>query len=435
MLPSRRQGAERARGQHYRTAALLSTVLFLVLAASGAAHAAWTTAAVQATGSVTSASMTIGQSGFDQLHFAYTPTALVTTKPVIVTNGPVPSSYTLTLVATTSTPAALAGAITVMTWPVAAAVNCTPDTALPGNQTVRTWSSGTTRTGALGAGDSLVYCVRTSMSSPISAAYGGGQVAARLDLSAGAGTNWTAAIPSVTLVQAVPDTTSPAAPTNLNATATTDASASLSWTAATDNVGVVSYRVYRDGVLLRSGITGTTFTDTGLSVGTTYTYTVDALDAAGNASAQSSAATATTSQVPSPTGWYRVKSGGMCVTGSTTANAAVTVQACNDALTTQLWHYDPINQSDYVINSQAATGLAWQRTSSGAVVVATRNTSDSNQQWGWDMVGNGAYRFTIGPNRNKPDCAYVPNLAAGTALGTQACTSAAAQRFTLTAAN
>lgn len=426
---------QRIHAQQHRTAALLGTVLFLVLAASGAAHAAWTTAAVQATGSVTSTSVTIGQSGFDQLKFDYTSTALVTTKPITLTNGAVPSSYTLTLVATTSTPAALAGAITVTTWPVAADVNCTPGTALPGNQTVRTWSSGTTLNGPLAASASIVYCVRTSMSAPIPAAYIGGQVAARLDLSAVAGTNWKTVIASVTVVQAVTDSTPPTAPTNLNATSTTDASASLSWTAATDNVGVVSYRVYRDGALMRSGITGTTFTDTGLNVGTTYTYTVDALDAAGNSSAKSSAATATTSQSPSSNGWYRVKSGGMCVTGSTSANAAVTVQACNDTLATQLWHYDPINQSDYVINSQAATELAWQRTSSGAVVVATRNTSDSSQQWGGTMSGNGLYQFTMQVNSNRTECIAVPSYTAGTALQLQGCAAVSTQQFTLTAAN
>ncbi|MDJ0338571.1 hypothetical protein [Cryobacterium sp. PH31-O1] len=426
---------QRFRSRRQRTAALLGTVLFLVLAASGAAHAAWTTAAVQATGSVASNSVTIGQSGFDQLKFDYTSTALVATKPITLTNGAVPSSYTLTLVAATSTPAALAGAITVTTWPVAAAVNCTPGAALPGNQTVHTWSSGTTLTGPLPASASIVYCVRTSMSSPIPGAYIGGQVAARLNLSAVAGTNWKTAIASVTVVQAVADSTPPTAPTNLNDTSTTDASATLSWTAATDNVGVASYRVYRDRALIRSGITGTTFTDTGLNVGTTYTYTVDALDAAGNASVKSSDATAATSSVPSSTGWYRVKSGLLCVTGPSTANAAVTIQVCNDALTTQLWQYDLINQSEYLINSQAAAGLVWQRTSSRALVVATRNTNDSSQQWGGMISGNGLYQFTTQVNRNKTECIAVPSYTAGTALQTQNCAAVSAQQFTLTAVN
>jgi len=80
------------------------------------------------------------------------------------------------------------------------------------------------------------------------------------------------------------DTMVPSAPTNVTATPTTT-SASLSWTASTDNVGVAGYRVARDGVLL--GTTAdTTYADSGpLTPGTTYRYSVTAFDAAGNSSA------------------------------------------------------------------------------------------------------------------------------------------------------
>jgi cellulose 1,4-beta-cellobiosidase len=89
------------------------------------------------------------------------------------------------------------------------------------------------------------------------------------------------------------DTQAPSAPTGLKVTGTTSSSASLSWTASTDNVGVASYLVYRGGTQVGTA-TGTTFTDTGLSASTAYTYTVKARDAAGNTSAASSAVTATT---------------------------------------------------------------------------------------------------------------------------------------------
>ncbi|TFD07063.1 MULTISPECIES: RICIN domain-containing protein [unclassified Cryobacterium] len=433
MTRSRRQAVARPRRQRH-TAALLGTVLFLVLAASGAAHAAWTTAASPATGSVTSGSISIAQSGFDQLNFDYSASSLVTTKPVTVSNGAVPSTYALTLAGTSAT-AGLAGAITVTTWPVASTAHCTSSTTLPGSETVRTWTSGTTLTGSVAADSSVVYCVRTSISSPIPAAYGGGHVAARLDLTAAVGTNWKAAPVTVAVAQTVPDTTAPTAPTGLTSSSTTDAATTLAWTAATDNVGIASYRVYRDTVLVRSVVAGTTFTDTGLNVGTTYSYTVDALDAAGNSSAMSSAVTATTSQSPSSTSWYRVKSGGLCVTGSTNANGPVTVQVCNESLTTQLWRYDLVNPSNYLITSQAAAGLAWQRTTTAAVVMATRNVSDSSQQWGGTLSGNGLYQFVMQVNRNKTECITVPSYTAGTALQTQSCSAGSAQQFTLTAAN
>jgi chitodextrinase len=90
------------------------------------------------------------------------------------------------------------------------------------------------------------------------------------------------------------DTTAPSAPTGLTA-AGGDGSAGLSWTAASDNVGVTGYMVFRDGAQVGSVDGSTTaYTDAGLSNGTTYSYTVKAKDAAGNLSAASNAATATT---------------------------------------------------------------------------------------------------------------------------------------------
>ena len=89
------------------------------------------------------------------------------------------------------------------------------------------------------------------------------------------------------------DTTPPTAPTNVAATVTTATSVSLSWTASTDNVGVAGYDVYRGSTLVGT-TAGTTFTDSGLSPATAYTYTVKAYDAAGNLSPASSPVTATT---------------------------------------------------------------------------------------------------------------------------------------------
>ena len=90
------------------------------------------------------------------------------------------------------------------------------------------------------------------------------------------------------------DTTAPSAPSGVTVSSTTSSSVALSWSASTDNVGVTGYRVYRDGTLVGSP-SSTSFTDTGLAASTTYSYTVKAIDAAGNLSAASSAVTATTS--------------------------------------------------------------------------------------------------------------------------------------------
>ncbi len=96
-----------------------------------------------------------------------------------------------------------------------------------------------------------------------------------------------------------PDTAPPSAPSGLTAS-TTVGSATVSWTAATDNVGVVRYNVHRSttagftpATANRVGQpTGTSYTDSGLAAGTYY-YRVTAEDAAGNISAPSAQLTAT----------------------------------------------------------------------------------------------------------------------------------------------
>ncbi len=91
------------------------------------------------------------------------------------------------------------------------------------------------------------------------------------------------------------DTTPPTVPTNLTATATSGTAISLTWSASTDNVGVTGYKIYRGGTQIATSATNS-YSDTGLTANTTYTYTVAAYDAAGNTSAQSTAASATTTQ-------------------------------------------------------------------------------------------------------------------------------------------
>ena len=88
------------------------------------------------------------------------------------------------------------------------------------------------------------------------------------------------------LLASGPDTTPPTAPTNLSATSVTSASVALRWTASTDDVGVVVYQVYVNGSLFRT-VTTLTASVTGLSANTSYTFTVTALDAAGNTSSAS----------------------------------------------------------------------------------------------------------------------------------------------------
>lgn len=89
------------------------------------------------------------------------------------------------------------------------------------------------------------------------------------------------------------DTEAPTAPTNLITLNPTSNTISLSWTAATDNIGVASYDVYANGIL-KTTVSGTTATVSGLMPSTTYTFHVIAKDAAGNPSPSSNTADGTT---------------------------------------------------------------------------------------------------------------------------------------------
>ncbi|MDO8521604.1 MAG: fibronectin type III domain-containing protein, partial [bacterium] len=91
------------------------------------------------------------------------------------------------------------------------------------------------------------------------------------------------------------DTTLPTVPIGLSATAVSSSQINLSWTASTDTVSVTGYKIYRNGgTTPLATVTETSYSNTGLSAGTNYSYTVKAVDAAGNLSLSSASANATT---------------------------------------------------------------------------------------------------------------------------------------------
>jgi len=126
------------------------------------------------------------------------------------------------------------------------------------------------------------------------------------------------------------DTTPPTAPAALTTTAATATSVSLSWAAATDNVGVTVYNVYNGSTLVGTA-TSTSYTVGSLSCGTSYTFGVEAKDAAGNVSTRTTVgaptgacSTADTSAPTAPTG---LKS-----TGATTSSISISWTASSDAV-------------------------------------------------------------------------------------------------------
>ena len=138
-----------------------------------------------------------------------------------------------------------------------------------------------------------------------------------------------------------PDSTAPTVPTGLAATPG-QTTATLSWTASTDAVGVAGYKVFRNASQVGTLLVGSaSFTDTTLTPGTTYAYTVAACDAAGNCSAVSSAVNVTPEVTP-PTATIAINAGAAAtkttavtlnVTSSDAGSGVARTEASNDGTT------------------------------------------------------------------------------------------------------
>ena len=156
---------------------------------------------------------------------------------------------------------------------------------------------------------------------------------------------------SVTTLTPAPDTTAPNAPT-LSASGTTQTTTNLSWTGATDNVAVTGYDVLRNGALIGSTTTATTFAVTGLTASTVYSFTVKSKDAAGNVSLDSNTVTVTTltPDTTAPTAPTLSAAG----TTSTTTNLSWTGASDNVAVT----GYDVLRNGALIGSTTTATTFA-----------------------------------------------------------------------------
>ena len=122
----------------------------------------------------------------------------------------------------------------------------------------------------------------------------------------------------------------PTTPQNLHGTGSTTATISMAWDASSDNLGVMGYRVYRNGAQVGTA-TGTTYTDTGLNYSTSYNYQVDAYDAVPSYSAKSSTVALSTS-TPSYYTWSRTTSNGDCYIRSGNPDTAASASAIQTGL-------------------------------------------------------------------------------------------------------
>lgn len=422
-----------------RIALALAFILFFVLAGTGVGNAYWSSQGT-ATASVAAGAIDVASTGFSALEKAYTSTSstgLAVTGPVTVQNtGTVSAPYTVSLGAEVANP--LATGVQVLTWTVGVATDCTADSAVPADATVSDWTTVPALTGTLAPSASAIYCVRTSITSEQQTSLAATSMVATLSLTSALG-NWTRTV-TATAPQSVIDTAAPTAPGAPVASSTTDSSTTLDWAASTDNVGVTAYGVYVNGRYI-GAVTSTTAIITGLSVGTTYSFTIRSRDAAGNISAASLATSVTTLGVDS-THWYEIynPNSNKCVdaSGASTADGtALIIWNCSGS-ENQQWQFVPTTDGYYKVVPRHAPIIAWDIDNSGGTGTADGDKAQlwtygggTNQQWRIAALGDGTFHFV---NRNSQKCLDVTGVSttAGTQLQQWTCGTSVAQTFIIT---
>jgi chitodextrinase len=171
------------------------------------------------------------------------------------------------------------------------------------------------------------------------------------------------------------DMTVPSVPTNLNASATSDSLVNLSWSPATDNVGVTSYTIYRNGTLLATAGAVTNYSDTTTAPLTNYQYEIRARDAAGNVSGASVPASVTTpADTTPPTVSVTAPSNGALLSGLVTL-------AANASDTAAVDHVDFLVNNNVVgTDNTAPYSTTWNSATlaDGPVTIAARAVDASN---------------------------------------------------------
>jgi len=149
------------------------------------------------------------------------------------------------------------------------------------------------------------------------------------------------------------DNQAPTVPTGLSAAPASSSQVALSWNPSSDNVGVTSYQVFRNGALVGqpSGQNNTSWADNNVALNASYSYSVSACDGSGNCSAQSAPAVQVTvaGQQGTASGIYVYAPGNQLLTLGWQASAF----ACNGP---------GIKTENKTVTSLTATSMTWQDT-------------------------------------------------------------------------
>ena len=217
----------------------------------------------------------------------------------------------------------------------------------------------------------------------------------------------------IVTTSACADTSPPAAPTNLAESASTTTSITATWTASTDNVGVTGYRVFLDGTL--AGTTATTsYTLSGLACGTSHQVVVDAHDAAGNNSPQTSATMAATACPPPPPGDTTAPSTptGLAVSSGGQTTLALSWNASSDNVGVTGYG---VYRNGTLAGSPTATSYTLSGLSCGTSYTVAVDAADA--------AGNRSAKATITASTAACLDTQAPTVPSGVALATRTTTS------------
>lgn len=237
---------------------------------------------------------------------------------------------------------------------------------------------------------------------------------------------------SATSTVTVIDTVAPTVPGKPAATATTATSIALTWAVSTDAAGVTAYDIYRDGLLVGTSATNS-YTSTGLTAWTSYSFTVVARDGSANASAASPPAVI----VAVPASVYRISrdpvggAGLYCVSvANTNSGTAVAMSATCTSADTRNWEFvaDIDGYVKIKMDNQTRFWTIPTNAAAGATISSSNTATTTNQKW--IVIPRGGSLFSFQSASNPALCV---ERTATTTLTMRACdANDSPQQFDLT---
>lgn len=364
----------------FRFAAAWALVLFLTLTAGTATHAYFTSAPMTVSSTGQAGTVESAQAGLSGLSSTYGSNSAVSATLITVTNtGTLDSDVRYTL---RSSSRAVSGAA-FSVWSVASAAACSPQSTPPSGSTVY-GSLPPAMTGYLTAGAGASYCLKVEMSQAERARHSGSTLALTGELVSTLG-SWTGGH-SATAAISIVDDQAPSVP-GIRLDRVSGYSTRVSWSASTDDVGVAGYRILRGGTTVATVSAGTTsWTDTSLRSGTSYTWAVEAFDAAGNRTRSGSLSARTLAVTTNAPYYLYFVNGSRCVDAS----------GVNSALGTPIHIWDCVGGANQIWTLRAAGDGSYQfePTHSTNTVIGSPN-ANAGQQLQLTAKSSASTRWTI----------------------------------------